>query len=719
MLTWTGSLAAGASATVTFSVTVNNPDTGDKLMIITAASAAPGSACPAGTTATPCRSTVVVLTPALNIVATAGSVTAVPGGTVHYTITITNTGQTPYAGITVTDDLTGLLDDGAYNGDGTATAGSVSFASPALTWTGDLAPGDAATVTFSVTVASPDTGDKILTTLLTSAAAGNNCTAGSTDPSCATTVPVAVFTMTNSASTRTTTPGGVVSYTITVTNIGQVENFDATFTMPLSDVLDDATYDNGAAASSGVVSFTSPDLSWAGDLSPGQSATITFSVTVNNPDTGNKTLADRLTSTSPGATCPASGPAPAACSTSVTVLVPALTITKTANAATTTPGSAVQYTITVTDTGQTPYTGAAVTDDLTGVLDDMAYNGDAAATTGTVSYASPVLTWTGDLSPGGTAIITYSVTVNNPDLGDKQPVNTAASADPGSTCPPSDPTPTCTATVTVLVPGLTITKTADVSTATPGSAVHYTITVADTGQTPYTGAVVTDNLSGVLDDAAYDGDAATATGTFSYTSPTLTWTGDLSPGGTATITYSVTVSNPDTGNDMLVNTVTSAAPGSTCPTSGTGGSPCSVTVGVIAGPLTITAPASAALGAAPPGGTIQNSLGTIQVTDGRGFGANWTATVSSTDFSTGGGSPAETIPAGDATYTITGLVTATGPATFTNVSAMNLSGNPQAVVSATHVAGNTTVTWNPEIQVPVPGGAIGGAYSATITHSVS
>jgi large repetitive protein len=274
----------------------------------------------------------------------------------------------------------------------------------------------------------------------------------------------------------------------------------------------------------------------------------------------------------------------------------------------------------------------------------------------------------------------------------------------------------------VLIPALTITKTANAATTTPGSTVNYTITVADTGQTPYTDAAVTDDLTGLLDDAAYDNDAAATTGTVSYTSPTLTWTGDLNPGDIATITYSATVNDPDTGNDMLANTVTSAAPGSTClgrGTSGTGGSACSVTIGIIAGPLSITAPANAALGAATPGGTIQNNLGTIQVTDGRGFGADWTASVSSTDFTTGGGSPTETIPASDATYTITGLATATGPAAFTNVTTVDLSGTPQTVVSATNVEGDTAVTWDPEIHIAVPAGAIGGTYSATITHSVS
>ena len=331
----------------------------------------------------------------------------------------------------------------------------------------------------------------------------------------------------------------------------------------------------------------------------------------------------------------------------------------------------------------------------------------------------PARCWPGpaDLSPGGTAVITYSVTVNNPDTGDKHLTNTVVSTAPGSTCPPGGTSPACTAAVTDLIPALTITKTASTVTTTPGSAVGYTITVADTGQTRYAGAVVTDDLTGVLASAAYNADAAASTGTVSYARPVLTWTGDLNPGDTAAITYSVTVSNPETGPTTVTNTAVSTAPGSTCPPAG--GAQCGVAVAVIAGPLSITAPASAGLGTGPPGATIGANLGTVTVTDDRGFGADWTAAVSSTNFTTGGGTPAETIPAGDATYAITSLATATGPATFTHVAAVNLSGTPQAVVTATNVAGNTTATWNPLIQVAIPGGAIGGTYTATITHSAS
>jgi uncharacterized repeat protein (TIGR01451 family)/fimbrial isopeptide formation D2 family protein len=657
-----------------------------------------------------------VLTPGLTITNTAGSSSTTPGSAVSYTVTITDTGQTPYSGTTVTDDLSGALDDAAYNGDAGATAGSVSYVSPVVTWTGSLSPGGSATVTFSATVNNPDTGDKFLSTTVSSPAVGSNCAAGSTDASCATQVPVSVLSIVSSANTATVTPGGTVGYTVTITNSGQTTVTNGTFAAPLADVLDDAAYNGDAAATAGTVSFAGQNLTWTGTLAPGATATVTYSVTVNDPDPGNKTLQDTITSATPGSTCPAAGSAPAACTTAVTVLVPGLSVTVTPSSGTTTPGSTVQYTITVADTGQTSYAGATVTTDLSNVLNDAAYNGDAAATAGTVAYTRPTLTWTGSLSPGGTAVITYSVTVDNPDTGDKHMVSTVVSNDPGSTCPAAGGNPGCTATVTDLIPGLTISKTASAASATPGSAVDYMITVADTGQTSYAGATVTDDLSGVLTAAAYNGDATATAGTVSYARPALTWTGSLAPGGTVTVTYSVTIDNPETGGTAITNTVTSTVAGSSCPTAASGGA-CTVTTGIIAGPLSITAPAAADLGSGPPGTTIQGNLGTVQVTDGRGFGADWTASVSSSDFTAGG--PSETIPVGDASYAVSGLTSATGPATFGYSPEVQLSNSPQGVVSATNVAGNTTVTWDPVIQMNVPGGAIGGSYSGTIVHSVS
>ena len=678
-------------------------------------SAAAGSSCLPGSQAAGCVTSVVILTPALTITTAASPAAATPGGTVTYTVTVTDTGQTPYSGATLTDSLADVLDDASYNTGATATVGTLSFTSPNLTWTGDLTPGAAAVITFTVTVDNPS-GNHILISTVTSATTGNNCPVGGTDPRCATTTDVATLTIINTASVSTTTPGSVVAYTITIANTGQTTYTAATVTDPLAGSLDDAAYNADATTTAGSITYTSPDLNWTGNLAPGASATITFTVTVDNPDTGDQTLTSTMTSAVAGNSCPAASPAPA-CTATVTILIPALTITKTATASTATPDSTVGYTITVADTGPTPYTGATVNDALDGVLADASYNNDATATTGDLSFTSPDLIWTGNLIPGQSATISYTVTVSNPDTGDKHLVNIATSDDAGSNCPTGTDNPACIATVIDLIPALTITKTANVSTATPGSAVGYTITVADTGQTPYTGAQVTDSLSGVLGDAAYNNDATASTGTVSYTSPVLTWTGDLTPGQIATIGYSVTVSNPDAGGRFLSNSVVSTAPGSTCPAGTSPG--CTVIVAVVAGALSITTPASASLGSAAPGGTISASLGTVQVTDHRGFGANWTATVATSAFSTGTGIPVETIPAGSATYDISALSQATGSATFTFAPATTLSTTPQAVVSATNIAGNTSAAWNPLIEVSVPPTVIAGLYTATITHSVS
>ena len=269
-----------------------------------------------------------------------------------------------------------------------------------------------------------------------------------------------------------------------------------------------------------------------------------------------------------------------------------------------------------------------------------------------------------------------------------------------------------------LTPALTITKTADVSQTAPGDTVHYTIAVANTGQISYTGATLTDSLTGVLDDATYDNDALATAGTVSFTSPNLTWSGDLAAGATATITYSVTVNDPDTGNLILANTVSSATPGSNCPPGGSDPR-CSVNVAVVTGVLSISAPASADLGTAVPGGTASAGLGIVQVTDDRAGVAGWTATVSSTDFTTGSGTPAETIPVRDVGYLINGFTSTTGSATFTRTPTTGLSTSAQTVATATNVHGDNSATWNPVVRLSVPGGALAGTYSATITHSVS
>ncbi|MEU4829853.1 putative Ig domain-containing protein [Streptosporangium sp. NPDC023615] len=568
-LTWTGDLAVGATSTVTYSVTTTDPATGDKLLANQVASGEAGSTCPPSSTNTACRASVLVLTPILTIVKTPGATSATPGATVAYTITATNTGQVPFAAATFTDALAGVLDDAAYDANASATTGSVTFTSPDLTWTGALNPGQSATITYSVTVANPGTGDERLTNAVTSATSGSICPSGGTDPRCSSDVPISRVTITNVADVTTAVPAQVVNYTVTVANTGQTPYVDLVVDGLLIGAVDDAVYNGDGAVSAGSFILVPQNraVKWALPLAVGATATATFSMTVLNPDPGNKVMTSLATSPNSGTNCPV-GSADPACTSTVTVLTPALDVSKSANRTTITPGGTITYTITVANTGQTPYTGATATDSLAEVLTDATYNGDASATSGTVVLTGSNLVWTGDLAIGATATITYSVTVLNPDPGDKLINNRVSSDTPGSTCPSTGTVAACTTLVTVLVPALTIVKTANAVTATPGGTVGYTITATNSGQTAYTGVTVTDPLAGVLDDAAYNGDATATTGTVGLAGQTLAWTGDLAIGATVTIGYSVTVNTPDTGDRLLANTAASSAPGSTCPVGG-------------------------------------------------------------------------------------------------------------------------------------------------------
>ena len=582
-LAWTGALAVGASATITYSATVATPDVGDRSLTGTIVSSSAGSPCPSVNPAPQCTATVAVLVPALSITTAANASTTTPGGTVVYTVTLSNTGQTAYTAAVVTTALGAVLDDATYNADATATAGSAVFNAGAstLVWTGNLAVGATVTMTASVTVRTPDPGDTALTTTTTSTAAGSTCPTGGSSPACVTHVDVRIpeLTITTSADATTTTPGSVVRYTVLATNTGQTAYVAAAFSDSLSGVLDDGSYNNDAATTAGAVAFAGSTLTWTGNLLIGATATITYSVTVNQPDTGNRTLSAAVTSTTPGNTCPVLGSAPA-CASSVAVLLPGFTVTGSVEA-TTTPGSIVHYSVILVNTGQTAYTGLAVTVDVVGVLDDATYNNDATISTGGL-FTNPdgTVDWVLNLAPGATASGAISLTVNNPDIGDRSLRFTVISNAPGSPCPTGSANAGCRTTGTVLVPGLTLTKTANTSTVTPGGTVGYTISVVNNGQTPYPAASFTDNLATVLTDATYSGGATATTGTLSYAASVLSWTGSLAPGASATVTYAVTVRDPDPGDKRMYNSVVSSAAGNNCPLSSTD-TRCTATVSVL------------------------------------------------------------------------------------------------------------------------------------------
>ncbi|MCU7827134.1 hypothetical protein [Kitasatospora sp. DSM 101779] len=141
------------------------------------------------------------------------------------------------------------------------------------------------------------------------------------------------------------------------------------------------------------------------------------------------------------------------------------------------------------------------------------------------------------------------------------------------------------------------------------------------------------------------------------------------------------------------------------------------------GTLSISLPATAALGSAAPGGTLSAALGSVTVSDQRGVASStWAATVSATNFTTGAGAPAQTITTANVSYW-------SGQATNVNGTVVVTPGQSDAAakqaLSASRTAfsstgnGNSSASWTPTAVVTIPAAAVAGTYTGTITHSVA
>jgi len=368
------------------------------------------------------------------------------GDVVTYTVRIVNTGEGDFTAdfpAEVWDDLSGVLDDAALTGAVTASpaAGTITSLGERIRWAGPLAVGAAVELSYSVTVQAE--GDLSLdniafapalpggtpATPAASACVGDDCVITSTElPS---------FEIEKTASTGVLSPGAVVDYTITYTNTSDVDFTGgelATFTDDLSDVLDDATLDGVVVASIGSATIAGNSLVWSGSLAGGATVTVTYSMRVNKPLTGNQSLSntasvdprfatDWTDDTCPGGVSPCAVP-----ERDVTVVsaVRSLAYTKSIDAGVAGFGQVVTYTITVTNLGAGDFTSAdpaVIRDSMVGVLDDAKFNNDATASAGMVSFAAPVLTWSGELASGATETITYSVKINGGVTGDRRLVN--------------------------------------------------------------------------------------------------------------------------------------------------------------------------------------------------------------------------------------------------------------------------------------------------------
>jgi uncharacterized repeat protein (TIGR01451 family)/fimbrial isopeptide formation D2 family protein len=588
-VSWAGPLAAGESVTITYTVTLNGDGDGVTRNVawVPTTPPPPGEVPPTPAcdpadadgndpvTGEPCAVVESDL-PRLSVEKTS-DVADLPadGGVVTYQVTITNEGPGVYtedAPATASDDLSGVLDDATFN-EITAPESGAVFDEDAqeLTWSGPLGAGESVTVEYSVTY-DENAGDNVL--LNVACIPAGEVVPGS-EPCADVRIPAAELDITKTADPAdgtTVAAGQELTYTISFASVGQipavVDSID-----DLSDVFDDATLVDGSLSVSNealTATLDGDQLSITGEVPNDETYTVSYTVVVNAyADQDNHRLGNVVTR--PDGTCGSEE-----CPTTEHP-VRHLSLEKTATPTQDVlPGDVVEYTVTVTNDGEGDYTAevpAVISDDMTDVIDDAAYNGDVAvvASDGSdapvATFEDGILGWSGPLAAGESVTITYTVTVTN--LGDHDLVNTVSPVcGEGEICDPPPPA------VEILLPHVVPGKSSDPASGedvVAGDVVTYTLSWTNDGQV--TGPVdATDDLSDVLDDADLTGEpvvdeahAESVEAVFDGEEQTIRVTGDIAVGETVTVTYQVTVkADGERGDNIAGNVLTPDVPPTEC-----------------------------------------------------------------------------------------------------------------------------------------------------------
>ncbi|MFE0101764.1 hypothetical protein [Streptomyces sp. NPDC059009] len=241
--------------------------------------------------------------PDLEVTKTASPEKVEPGDTLTYTVKAKNISKLPYPAAKFSDDLSDNLDDATYNNDAKADIGKVSYSEPKISYTGDIPAGQTATVTYSVKVNDPVSGDGKLRNNVDVESPRSNCDEDSTDRHCGTT-PILIrqpappqnqppVTVETHPQTRVAPACSSVKNTITVKNKSDRDRTGATASWPVK------PGSSEPVASSGKVTKKGSTYTWTGDVKAHGTVTITQNVKVSCTP-GEVTV---ITVTAPGSNC--------------------------------------------------------------------------------------------------------------------------------------------------------------------------------------------------------------------------------------------------------------------------------------------------------------------------------------------------------------------------------------------------------------------------------
>jgi uncharacterized repeat protein (TIGR01451 family) len=501
------------------------------------------------------------------------------GGTVTYTITLTNNGtanQADNAGDEFVDILPASLTLVSAN----ATSGTpvANVGTNTVTWNGSLAPlGGSVTITITATVDAGTQGTTISNQGTANYDADNNGTNEASvltdDPSVGGTTDPTSFLVADTLVTGTKVvsgtlaAGSTITYTVTLTNSGsaaQADNPGDEFSdvLPASLTLINANATSGTA----VPNVGTNTVTWNGGIAASGSVTITITAlveavpigtTITNQGTINYDndvdgTNESSTTTDDPSVAGTNDP------TSFVTTGAGVTGTKTASGSNSVGGT-VTYTVTLTNSG-TSATSDNPGDEFTDVLPAglTLVSANASSGTAVANVGTNTVTWNGSYPASGSVTITITATINSGTQGTTITNQGSFTYDADlngtneSTGVTDDPSVAGSGNGTAIAVGVAIdqlTKTVSGTFAT-GGTITYTLTITNTGDTASpdnAGNELTDILPSQLTLVSATASSGTAVATVATN--TVTWNGAVPAGGSVTITINATI---EPGNEGAV-----------------------------------------------------------------------------------------------------------------------------------------------------------------------